>query len=92
MAAVLIPEHLDPKNSDVVPWGQIVFEKQSNNLTVRQPSFNATFRHVSCTYTTIKNDAVGRENTSRRMTQRVFENNSLYEFRVSAQPTPKRLR
>ena len=26
MAAVLIPEHLDPKNSDVVPWGQIVFD------------------------------------------------------------------
>ena len=26
MAAVLIPEHLDPKNSDVEPWGQIVFD------------------------------------------------------------------
>ena len=26
MAAVLIPEHLDPKNSDVIPWGQIVFD------------------------------------------------------------------
>ena len=26
MAAVLIPEHLDPKNPDVGPWGQIVFD------------------------------------------------------------------
>jgi hypothetical protein len=26
MAAVLIPEHLDPKNRDVGPWGQIVFD------------------------------------------------------------------
>ena len=26
MAAVLIPEHLDPKQNDVGPWGQIVFD------------------------------------------------------------------
>jgi len=26
MAVVLIPEHLDPKNPDVIPWGQIVFD------------------------------------------------------------------